>query len=168
MRREQDVLMKIRAAQTYFPVQKGLFKRTVGYVRAVDNVSHDVYRGETMGLVGESGCGKTTLGKSILQLVPVTGGQFIYNIDGEEKDQRKLSKDEMMQARKRLQIDFQDTYSSLKPSLTILGSLQDQLNKFGVKSKEERRRIIGDLLEAVNLHREYMNRYPLEFCGGQR
>src|SRR5690554_134722 len=168
MRREQDVLLKIRDAQTYFPVQKGLFKRTVGYVRAVDNVSLDVYRGETLGLVGESGCGKTTLGKSILQLVPVTGGQFIYNFDGEEKDLRKLSKDEMMQARKRLQIVFQDPYSSLNPSFTIFGSLQDPLKKFGVKSRAERKEIIGDLLEAVNLRREYMHRYPHEFSGGQR
>jgi oligopeptide/dipeptide ABC transporter ATP-binding protein len=168
MHREKEVLLKIKNAQTYFPVQKGLFKRTVGHVRAVDNVSLDVYRGETLGLVGESGCGKTTLGKSILQLVPVTGGEFIYNFDGDEKDLRKLSSEEMMQARKRLQIVFQDPYSSLNPAFTIFGSLQDPLKKFGVRSRAERKEIIGDLLEAVNLRREYMHRYPHEFSGGQR
>lgn len=168
MHREKEVLLKIRNAQTYFPVQKGLLKRTVGHVRAVDNVSLDVYRGETLGLVGESGCGKTTLGKSILQLVRPTGGEFIYNFDGQEKDLRKLSNEEMMQARKRLQIVFQDPHSSLNPAFTIFGSLQDPLKKFGIKSKEERKQIIGDLLEAVNLRREYMHRYPHEFSGGQR
>ena len=134
----------------------------------MDNVSLDVYRGETLGLVGESGCGKTTLGKSILQLVRPTGGEFIYNFDGQEKDLRKLSNEEMMQARKRLQIVFQDPHSSLNPAFTIFGSLQDPLKKFGIKSKEERKQIIGDLLEAVNLRREYMHRYPHEFSGGQR
>ena len=168
MHREKEVLLKTRNAQTYFPVQKGLLKRTVGHVRAVDNVSLDVYRGETLGLVWESGCGKTTLGKSILQLVRPTGGEFIYNFDGQEKDLRKLSNEEMMQARKRLQIVFQDPHSSLNPAFTIFGSLQDPLKKFGIKSKEERKQIIGDLLEAVNLRREYMHRYPHEFSGGQR
>ena len=124
--------------------------------------SHEEYRGEPMGLVGESGCGKTTLGKSILQLVPVTGGQFIYNIDGEEKDLRTLSKDEMMQARKRQQNDFKHPNSYQPPSFTIIGSLQEPLKKFGEKTKEARRRNIGDLLEAVNLHREYKNRYTHE------
>lgn len=168
MGKEKEVLLKIRDAKTYFPVQKGVFRRTVGHVKAVDNISLDVYKGETLGLVGESGCGKTTLGKSILQLVDVTDGEFIYNFSGEEKDLRKLSKEEMMQARKKLQIVFQDPHSSLNPAFTVFGSLQDPLKKFGVRSKQERKRIIGDLLEAVNLRREYMDRYPHEFSGGQR
>ena len=168
MGKDKEVLLKIRDAKTYFPVQKGVFRRIVGHVKAVDNISLDVYKGETLGLVGESGCGKTTLGKSILQLVDVTDGEYIYNFSGEEKDLRKLSKDEMMQARKKLQIVFQDPHSSLNPAFTIFGSLQDPLKKFGVKSKHERRQIIGDLLEAVNLRREYMDRYPHEFSGGQR
>lgn len=168
MCREREVLLKIRDAKTYFPVRKGLFKRTVGYVKAVDNISLDVYKGETLGLVGESGCGKTTLGKSILQLIPVTGGRFIYAFNGEEKDLRKLSKREMMQARKKLQIVFQDPHSSLNPAYTVFGSLQDPLKKFGVKSKTKRKEIIGDLLESVNLRREHMHRFPHEFSGGQR
>lgn len=168
MNRDKQVLLRIRNAKTYFPVQSGLFPRTVGHVKAVDNINLDVYQGETLGLVGESGCGKTTLGKSILQLADVTEGEFIYNFSGEEKDLRKLSKEEMMQARKRLQIVFQDPHSSLNPAFTIFGSLQDPLKKFGVKTKAERKQIIGDLLEAVNLRREYMHRYPHEFSGGQR
>lgn len=168
MNEDRKVLLKIRNAKTHFPVQKGLVKKTVGYVRAVDDISLDVYKGETLGLVGESGCGKTTLGKSILQLVDVTDGEFVYNFSGEEKDLRKLSKEEMMQARQKLQIVFQDPHSSLNPAFTIFGSLQDPLKKFGIQSKEERKQIIGDLLEAVNLRREYMYRYPHEFSGGQR
>ncbi|MCF8002473.1 MAG: ABC transporter ATP-binding protein [Halanaerobiales bacterium] len=164
----KEVLLKLNNLKTYFPVEKGVFKRTVAHVRAVDGVDIEIYKGETLGLVGESGCGKTTLGKSILQLVKPTEGEVIYNFDGEKKDLNKLSDKEMMKARKRMQIVFQDPQSSLNPSFTIFGSLQDPLKVFGVKSKAKRKKIIGDLLEAVNLRREYMNRYPHEFSGGQR
>ncbi|PUU91165.1 oligopeptide transport system ATP-binding protein [Halanaerobium congolense] len=166
--KNKEVLLELRDLKTYFPVQKGVFKRTVAHVKAVDGVSINIYKGETLGLVGESGCGKTTLGKTILQLVKATAGEAIYNFDGEKKDLNKLSDKEMMKARKKLQIVFQDPHSSLNPAFTIFGSLQDPLKQFGVKSKAERKKIIGDLLEAVNLRREYMNRYPHEFSGGQR
>ena len=164
----KEVLVKVRGAKTYFPIKKGLIKRTVGHVKAVDDINLDVFRGETLGLVGESGCGKTTLGKSILQLVPVTEGSMEYNFDGEFKDLRKLSKKELDDVRKKIQIVFQDPYSSLNPAFTIFGSLEDPLIKFGMKNKEDRIKKIGDLLEAVNLPREYMTRYPNEFSGGQR
>lgn len=143
-------------------------KKVVGHVKAVDDISIDVYKGETLGLVGESGCGKTTLGKSILQLVKATEGEMNYSFDGEVKDLRTLSRKELDGARKRMQIVFQDPHSSLNPAFTVYQSLSDPLKKFGVKTKEERRKIIGDLLESVNMRREYMDRYPHEFSGGQR
>lgn len=164
----KEVLLRVRNVKTYFPIRKGVVKRTVGYVRAVDDISLDVYRGETLGLVGESGCGKTTLGKSILQLVPVTDGSMEYRFQDGWKDLRKLSRKEMDNARQKIQIVFQDPYSSLNPAFTIYGSLEDPLIKFGMKNRQERIERIAGLLEDVNLPREYMTRYPNEFSGGQR
>lgn len=164
----KEVLLRVRNVKTYFPIRKGVIKRTVGYVRAVDDISLDVYRGETLGLVGESGCGKTTLGKSILQLVPVTDGSMEYRFQDGWKDLRKLSRKEMDNARQKIQIVFQDPYSSLNPAFTIYGSLEDPLIKFGMKNRQERIERIARLLEDVNLPREYMTRYPNEFSGGQR
>ena len=177
MAENQDIILKLRDVKTWFPVQKGIFRRTVAHLKAVDGIDLDVYRGETLGLVGESGCGKTTLGKSILQLVKSTGGSIEYFgpavpgiSDGENSpvDLRKLKPKELTEFRRRLQIVFQDPYSSLNPAFTVFGSLEDPLIKFGVKTRAERRNIIGDLLEAVNMRREYMYRYPNEFSGGQR
>lgn len=168
MNNKQETLLSLKGVKTYFPVRKGVFRRTVGYVKAVDGVDLDVYRGETIGVVGESGCGKTTLGKSILQLVKSSEGSIVYNFGGEHKDLNTLSDQDMMDARQKLQIVFQDPHSSLNPAFTIFGSLQDPLKRFGIHSKAERRQIIGDLLESVNLRPEYMDRYPHEFSGGQR
>ena len=164
----KEVLLRVRNAKTYFPIRKGIIKRTVGHVRAVDGIDLDVYRGETLGLVGESGCGKTTLGKSILQLVPVTDGSMEYRFADGWKDLRGLSRREMDSARQKIQIVFQDPYSSLNPAFTIYGSLEDPLIKFGMKNRQERIERIAGLLEDVNLPREYMTRYPNEFSGGQR
>jgi len=164
----KDIILKLRGVKAWFPVQKGILKRTVGYVKAIDGVDIDIYRGETLGLVGESGCGKTTLGKSILQLVKATAGTIEYSGAEGLVDLRTLSERDRYPYRKKLQIIFQDPYSSLNPSFTIFGSLEDPLRQYGVKKKADRRKIIADLLEAVNMRPEYMDRFPNEFSGGQR
>ena len=168
MQDDQNPILTLRDVKTYFPVKAGIFKRTVAHVKAVDGVSLDIYRGEVLGLVGESGCGKTTLGKTILRLVEATDGDITYSSKNEKTNLAGLNNEEMLPFRKRLQIVFQDPHSSLNPAFTIFGSLQDPLKKYGIKSRKERRKIIGDLLESVNMRREYMDRYPHEFSGGQR
>ncbi len=168
MKNKRELLLKVSGLETHFPVKKGVFKRTVGYVRAVDGVDLEVYRGETLGIVGESGCGKTTLGKSILQLNRPTSGSVEYTFAEGKKDLMKLSNKDLDEARRKLQIVFQDPYSSLNPAFTIFGSFVDPLNKFGIRKKVEQQKLVGDLLEAVNLPRDYMTRYPNEFSGGQR
>ena len=168
MSEKRDVLMKVEDLKTYFPVRKGVFKRTVGHVKALDGVDLEIYRGETLGIVGESGCGKTTLGKSILRLHSPNGGKVLYSFPNGARDILNLRGRELDDARKRLQIVFQDPYSSLNPSFTIYGSFDDPLRKFGVKSKKERQEIVAKLLSDVNLPADYMTRYPNEFSGGQR
>lgn len=179
MNGNREIILKIRGLKTWFPVQKGVFKKTVGYVKAVDDVDLDVFRGETLGLVGESGCGKTTLGKSILQLIQSTGGSIEYrgkavpglSAEGEAAiavDLRKVKPGQFDEFRKRLQIVFQDPYSSLNPVFTIFGSMEEPLKKIGIRKRAEQRKIIADLLASVNMQADFMDRYPNEFSGGQR
>lgn len=165
---QQDILIKVRNLKTWYPVKKGLLKRTVGHVKAVNDVSLDIYRGEILGVVGESGCGKTTLGKSILQLIRPTGGSVYYHDGTREIELNTLSKTEFDKLRGKLQIVFQDPYSSLNPAFTIFGSMQEPLKKFGMKDKAQRRKRVAELLRTVNLPEDYMERYPNEFSGGQR
>lgn len=168
---QAEPILTLSDLEVHFPVTAGLFKHVVGHVKAVDGVSLTVRRGEVLGLVGESGCGKTTLGKSILQLVHPTAGKVVYSgvQEGDAPvDLVQLPPGELIAYRKRLQIVFQDPHSSLNPAYTIFGSLEDPLRKFGVRSRDERRRIIGELLEAVNMRPDAMDKYPHEFSGGQR
>ncbi len=171
MDNQKEVLLTLKGVKTYFPVREGFFNRVANYVQAVNDVDLTIYRGETLGLVGESGCGKTTLGKSILQLTKSTDGEMLYDFGerhGGVKDLRKLNHEEEQLLHHKAQIVFQDPYSSLNPAFTIYQSLVDPLRHFGVKQKGDQRQIIGDLLEAVNMRREYMDRFPHEFSGGQR
>ncbi|MFA7130001.1 MAG: ABC transporter ATP-binding protein, partial [Sphaerochaeta sp.] len=138
------------------------------HVKAVDGIDLEVYRGETLGLVGESGCGKSTLGKTILRLASAREGKVSYGSGDDCKNILDLSEKEMSDYRKKMQIVFQDPYSSLNPSFTIFTSLKDPLRRFGIKDPSQQRKIIADLLEAVNMRPEYMDRYPHEFSGGQR
>lgn len=169
--KRQEVLLELRGIKTHFPVRGGFFNRVTDYVKAVNDIDLDIYRGETLGLVGESGCGKTTLGKSIIQLTRATAGTMMYDFGAEgggKKDLRTLSRTDEQLMHQKIQIVFQDPYSSLNPAFTIFQSLADPLRHFGIKGKDAQRKLIGDILEAVNMRREYMDRYPHEFSGGQR
>ena len=165
---DQNILIKVRGLKTWYPIRTGLFKKISGYVKAVDNVDLDIYRGEVLGVVGESGCGKTTLGKSILQLIKPYSGEVRYQFHDGEKNLCTMPKEKLDNVRNKLQIVFQDPYSSLNPAFTIFGSMEEPLIRFGMKSKSERRRKVAELLKEVNLPENYMERYPNEFSGGQR
>ena len=158
-------LLRVEHLQTYFPSKKSFFGKTLEYVKAVDDVSFDVYPGETLGLVGESGCGKTTLGRTILRLVEPYGGKVTF--DG--KSIFDLSNKEMSKIREDMQIIFQDPYSSLNPRMTIGGAIMEPMIVHKIYANDaERRDKVTELLETVNLGGEVFNRYPHEFSGGQR
>ncbi len=158
-------ILQVKNLQTWFSTSKNFFGKTTDYVKAVDDVSFDVHEGETLGLVGESGCGKTTLGRTILRLVPAHGGEVIF--DG--KNLLTLGQQDMKQMREHMQIIFQDPYSSLNPRITIGNAIMEPMTVHGVYSNEkERKEKVLDLLRKVNMKPEHFNRYPHEFSGGQR
>ena len=165
---ERERIFQVRDLRVWFPIKKGLMKKTVGHVKAVDNVSLDVYKGETLGIVGESGCGKSTFGKAIMMLNQPTGGQVLFNYGGEDKDITKFTKEELFQFRKKVQMVFQDPYSALNPLKKIYTSFEEPLKVHGINSKEEREKIMIDVLKMVNIQPDYLMRYPHEFSGGQR
>jgi oligopeptide transport system ATP-binding protein len=157
-------LLSVKGLVKHFPVKKGVLQQTVGQVRAVDNVSFDIAQGETLGLVGESGCGKSTVGKTILKLIDPTAGEVWLSgarIDG-------LSKSEMRPFRRQMQVVFQDPYSSLNPRLTVRDIVAEPLKNFGVAAGAELERQITELIQKVGLRAEALDRYPHEFSGGQR
>ncbi len=161
-----DILLEVKDLKMYFPVSSGmLFQRTTAYVKAVDGVSFTVKRGETLGLVGESGCGKTTTGRCILQLYKPTAGQVIF--DGQ--DLTRLKSKQMRAMRREMQVIFQDPYSSLNPRMTAGNIIGEPLIVHGlVKGKAEYREKVADLLQNVGLNPYMADRFPHEFSGGQR
>ena len=161
----KEPLLRVEHLQTWYPLRKGVFSRVYGHVKAVDNVSLEVYEGETLGLVGESGCGKTTLGRSILRLAEPTGGKVWF--DGVEVT--ALKGQALRDFRKQAQIVFQDPYSSLNPRITIGEAITEPMRVHNIeKDKRKSRAMVCDLLEQVGLKAEHYDRYPHEFSGGQR
>jgi len=160
-------LLEVRNLKKYFPIKtKGIFRQqVVEYKKAVDDVSFNVYPGETLGLVGESGCGKTTLGRMLLNLIPATEGEVIFN----GVNIHSLKPKELRALRKDMQIIFQDPYSSLNPRLTVGDAIMEPMKVFGIGANDkERKEKVIDLLETVNLKASHFNHYPHEFSGGQR
>jgi oligopeptide/dipeptide ABC transporter ATP-binding protein len=172
---KSQILLEMKNIKKYYPITAGVFRNTVGHIKAVDDVSLYVKRGETLGLVGESGCGKTTLGKCVVRLQIPTEGEIKYNFGGGNdasgggfQDLLSLSKQESFRARKRIQMVFQDPYSSLNPVKNIFTAFDEPLRIHGWTNPAERKDRIARSLEQVNLRADYMYRYPHEFSGGQR
>lgn len=169
MNNNDNIILELKNLKKYYPIYQGVFKKVVGQVKAVDDVSLFVREGETLGVVGESGCGKTTLGKCVVRLHEPTAGEMNYKFpNGEMRDLLTLSKQESFDVRKSIQIVFQDPYSSLNPVKTILDSFDEPMRVHGMKNGAQRKEKIASLLEAVNLRSDHMYRYPHEFSGGQR
>ncbi|HSJ35729.1 MAG TPA: dipeptide ABC transporter ATP-binding protein [Acidimicrobiia bacterium] len=158
-----EPLLSVRGLETHFPVRAGLLRRQVGTIYAVDGIDLEVKTGETVGVVGESGCGKTTLGRSILRLVEPTGGEVLFR--GE--DLIEASPERLRELRRRMQMVFQDPYASLNPRIPVRDTVAEPLVIHGMRGSEARERA-GELMEAVGLSPEHGNRYPHEFSGGQR
>jgi peptide/nickel transport system ATP-binding protein len=160
-----SVLLAAMNLSVWFPVKRKLFGRPAAFTKAVDDVSFEVYKGETLGLVGESGCGKTTLGRALLRLIEPTGGKIIYN--GIDLTHKKRG--DLLPVRKEIQIVFQDPYSSLNPRITIGSAIAEPMKVHGLYTTAgQRKNKVVELLEKVNLQADHFNRYPHEFSGGQR
>jgi oligopeptide transport system ATP-binding protein len=159
-----ETLMEVRGLKLWFPIRRGVMRRHVGDVKAVDGLDFDVYRGETLGLVGESGCGKSTTGRTLLQLYRPTAGEVKFR----GKDLVKLPGEEMRRTRRQMQMIFQDPYASLNPRMTVGSVIREPLDVHNIGKRAERDEHVAELMRIVGLDPKFAGRYPHEFSGGQR
>lgn len=159
-----EPLLEVKNLKKYFPIQAGFLNKTVGHVKAVDGIHLTVYPGETVGIVGESGCGKSTTGRTILRLLEPSDGEVWFG----GKDLAKLSNEEMRRMRKDIQMIFQDPFASLNPRKTIKQTLLESLDVHGIGTKKERLKRLEDIIQVVGLRPEHLDRHPHDFSGGQR
>jgi len=164
MTANDEVILKVKKLKKYFPIRRGVFRRHVGDIKAVDDVNFQVYRGETLGLVGESGCGKTTTGRTIIRIYQATEGEILFN----GTDLTKIKGKQLRQTRRKIQMIFQDPYASLNPRMSVKSIVSEPLEIYKTVPKKARKERVGELLNMVGLNPALMNRYPHEFSGGQR
>lgn len=161
-------LLRVRNLKTYFPIVKGVLRRTCGYIKAVDDVSFDVLPGECLGIVGESGSGKTTVGRSLLRIIQPTGGTVEFRQNDRYENVLQVPQQRLKHLWKDMQMIFQDPYSSLNPRMTVMDLVGEPLLAHGMKSRKEREQRVRWLLGRVGLNPRHLNRYPHAFSGGQR
>ena len=165
---DSELLLEVNNLRMYFPIQKGLLRRTTGYVKAVDGVSLSIKKGETLGLVGESGCGKTTTGRSIMRVYQPTEGEIVFHDEGEAVNLNLLARKELKAFRRNMQMIFQDPFSSLNPRMTVLELVGEPLLAHGLARGQELEDRVAEMVNAVGLKVEHLPRYPHSFSGGQR